>query len=623
MHESLTQQWLRQNIQPYQHRDTVYAHVDSALTRYTTLRPKTDVYTYDDGRTQLLLCLHGLLPISYRGAPYNIPIALWLTREYPRLPPIAYVVPTSDMLVRAGKFVDPSGKCEIEYVLNWQRKSEGCNLNALLEAMQDYFSREPPVYAKPKQPASPQPQTQRRPDAAVITDYSERPPPLLPSGHPAPPPLTQSMSASSVRNDDRPPLPVKPGVTAISSVSAFGVPSQTSSRAQSPHVSGTPATASRSPPPLPPHPPTDAGLPQYSHSPVPLRYTQTPSSIGQVSNSPVWSPVSSLPASREVSITQRVESPPAVPAHASHLSRSSLPPSHGSTVAFPEQAIIPPQMSGHSRPPLPPPAPTWSTQPQQQQYSAVVVPPPFISPQGTGNASSSYYTPPPPPPPPAGPSTIPVSSPPLSQLSYSNPPPDLLDGDNLNSFGTTTTPVQISTPAPAPPRPPNPELLQIHAHVYQKITSELASLSQVMALDAERLRAHQKDLLAGEPAIRDEMARLEAVRDVCQNVAGRLRTVVTDGERNVADLRRRGDPEVDELVCSTTIVHNQLINLVAEDNAIEDTIYHLHRALNAGRIDLERFLRATRTLAEEQFMKRALIEKIVNGIPMGETVNWS
>ena len=81
----------------------------------------------------------------------------------------------------------------------------------------------------------------------------------------------------------------------------------------------------------------------------------------------------------------------------------------------------------------------------------------------------------------------------------------------------------------------------------------------------------------------------------------------------------------------------RLINLVAEDNAIEDTIYHLHRALNAGRIDLERFLRVrvrlersspdtsqtTRSLAEEQFMKRALIEKITNGIPMGSMRGWS
>lgn len=85
-----------------------------------------------------------------------------------------------------------------------------------------------------------------------------------------------------------------------------------------------------------------------------------------------------------------------------------------------------------------------------------------------------------------------------------------------------------------------------------------------------------------------------------------------------------------------------MINLVAEDNAIEDTIYHLHRALNAGRIDLERFLRVrvilfigrmflishsvaqtTRVLAEEQFMKRALIEKIQMGIPMGTNLPYA
>lgn len=298
---------------------------------------------------------------------------------------------------------------------------------------------------------------------------------------------------------------------------------------------------------------------------MPLRYhagTQVPSSsIGHVSNSPVWSPVpASLSTSGDPSITQRVASPSAVPPHPSHLSQSSFPASHAPPATVLDQVSFSSPTSGPSRPP-PPPAPpigpTWSTQPQQQQYSSAVVPPPFVSPQGTGNTSSPYHAPPPPPPPAVGSSGIPFSSPPLTQPSYSNPPPDLLDGDNLTSLSSTATPARGSTPASAPPRPPNPELLRLHTHVHQKITSELASLSQAMALDAERLRAHQKDLLAGEPAIRDEMARLEAVRDVCQNVAGRLRTVVTDGERSVAELRRRGDPEVDELVCSTTIVHNQ------------------------------------------------------------------
>jgi ESCRT-I complex subunit TSG101 len=108
-----------------------------------------------------------------------------------------------------------------------------------------------------------------------------------------------------------------------------------------------------------------------------------------------------------------------------------------------------------------------------------------------------------------------------------------------------------------PPRPPNPELLRLHAQVHEKLKSELNSLSQALSLDAERLRAHQADLLLGEPAIKDEMARLQAVRDVCRSVADRQRQAVQKAETNIAELRRKGDPEVDELVCATTIVHNQ------------------------------------------------------------------
>jgi len=85
-------------------------------------------------------------------------------------------------------------------------------------------------------------------------------------------------------------------------------------------------------------------------------------------------------------------------------------------------------------------------------------------------------------------------------------------------------------------------------------------VSQAMSLDGERLRAQQADLLTGVPAIRDEMGRLEAVRDVCRGVASRLRQVIQTAERGVAELKRKGDPPVDELVCSTSIVHNQYVS---------------------------------------------------------------
>lgn len=132
-----------------------------------------------------------------------------------------------------------------------------------------------------------------------------------------------------------------------------------------------------------------------------------------------------------------------------------------------------------------------------------------------------------------------------------------MDEDDAALERTVPPPV----PVHAPPRPPNPELLQLHAQIRDKLTSEFASLSQAMALDAERLRAHQADLLTGEPAIRDEMARLEAVRDVCRGASDRLRNVVAQGEANVNELRNKGDPPVDELLCSTTIVHNQCVHI--------------------------------------------------------------
>jgi ESCRT-I complex subunit TSG101 len=145
---SLTQRWLQQNIVQYPFRDRVYSDINSALERFLNLRPKSDVYSqsrlyhfsrylcvnlhataYDDGRTQLLICIHGLLPISYRQASYNIPIAVWIARDFPREPPIVYVVPTSDMLVKAGKHLEVSGRCRPEYIQLWERKSEVCLLS--------------------------------------------------------------------------------------------------------------------------------------------------------------------------------------------------------------------------------------------------------------------------------------------------------------------------------------------------------------------------------------------------------------------------------------------------------------------------------------------------------------
>lgn len=77
------------------------------------------------------------------------------------------------------------------------------------------------------------------------------------------------------------------------------------------------------------------------------------------------------------------------------------------------------------------------------------------------------------------------------------------------------------------------------------------------ANDCASLQSLQQDLLKGEPAILDEMARLGAVKDVCVGVREKYAHVVDAAQRNVGELRNRPDPEVDEIVCSTSVVYNQ------------------------------------------------------------------
>jgi ESCRT-I complex subunit TSG101 len=171
----------------------------------------------------------------------------------------------------------------------------------------------------------------------------------------------------------------------------------------------------------------------------------------------------------------------------------------------------------------------------------------------------TYYKPPPPLPAPAPPPATP--GPPA--VHPPAPAPNFMDADDVPPYASSSS--APTTPA----RPPNPELLALHARVHSALNNELASLTHAMALDADRLRAHQADLLAGPPAIADERARLCAVRDVCTAVAGRLRDAVNAAEAQVTELRRRGEPSVDELVCATTIVHNQYVGSIAFPHTAE------------------------------------------------------
>ena len=142
--------------------------MDTILTEYPTLRPRTDVYStshsathaaaYNDGRSMLLLLLDGTIAVPFRGSVYNIPMHFWFPRVYPQEPPIVYVVPMRDMLLRSGAHTTPEGCVQVPYIHTWLRKPEASSLLELVRECQAAFSLEPPVMAKrPTSPPAPPP----------------------------------------------------------------------------------------------------------------------------------------------------------------------------------------------------------------------------------------------------------------------------------------------------------------------------------------------------------------------------------------------------------------------------------------------------------------------------------
>jgi ESCRT-I complex subunit TSG101 len=93
--------------------------VAQALSQYPSLSPRTDVHTFDNGVSALLVHLSGTIPVVFRGNTYRFPISIWVPHTYPREAPLTYVKPTESMMIRPGQHVDPQGRIYHPYLVGW------------------------------------------------------------------------------------------------------------------------------------------------------------------------------------------------------------------------------------------------------------------------------------------------------------------------------------------------------------------------------------------------------------------------------------------------------------------------------------------------------------------------
>eukprot|EP00007_Cunea_sp_BSH-02190019_P010302 CAMPEP_0174242904 /NCGR_PEP_ID=MMETSP0417-20130205/29584_1 /TAXON_ID=242541 /ORGANISM="Mayorella sp, Strain BSH-02190019" /LENGTH=689 /DNA_ID=CAMNT_0015322347 /DNA_START=67 /DNA_END=2133 /DNA_ORIENTATION=- len=174
-------------LHAYQYRPRVENELTELFRAFPSLRAHEDVYVANDGRESMMVAVRGTIPISYRGAVYNIPIAIYLPPAFPSAHPIPLVTPVAGMRVKDNHpHVALSGECYLPYLSRWVASHS--SLVGLVRSLQQLFAASPPVYAVP--PGSQPAPTPHRPPpvsrpAAEHTDprYHPVPQPTHPSAH--------------------------------------------------------------------------------------------------------------------------------------------------------------------------------------------------------------------------------------------------------------------------------------------------------------------------------------------------------------------------------------------------------------------------------------------------------
>ncbi|TKA63581.1 hypothetical protein B0A49_07476, partial [Cryomyces minteri] len=209
---------------------------------------------------------------------------------------------------------------------------------------------------------------------------------------------------------------------------------------------------------------------------------------------------------------------------------------------------------------------------------------------------------------------------PLASTQIPKPPKPAQDLLSDPFDVTLPSKLQTGPPPPAPPVPRNPEKDALLSALSGTLRSQLQQTLQQNATAVSSLRAQHHALQDAHSRLSAEMAQLQQLDALLASNEQILPASMQDADRVIADARHRSLPPIDDVLVAPTVVGGQLWTLVAEERGIGEALWCLGRAMSEGRVSGDVFVKLTRSLAREQFLKKALIRKISRGMGLDEGV---
>ncbi len=429
-----------------------------------------------------------------------------------------------------------------------------------LEILREVFSKEPPVVAtqSPIQAAPP-----------IRRDPTPPPVPPLPPQFGTPPRQPSAVAGPPRAEPTPPPPPPKP---------------YEQNREPRPRQSWH-GDSREAGPPLPPLPPDIAGpsrirSPPSRERPLSNAYSQTGQYIPQRASSLSQFGRPPLPPQQPQHYDQNGPYSPVSPLSPNERAPRQFPASHG-----------------------PPPQPHFGG-----QSGATTLP--HGAPQPAPYDHQQYFNPVP-----RVESDYPQQFQPQTQQPLPpKPKPPQPAEDLLSSPVSLTTQAEAIANVPAPPIPPNPEKDALLAALSTALRQHLEQSNTQSRSALPSLQVQHQALQQATVSLNHELQQLRALDQVLSSNERILHESMHEADRVISSAGTRSVPGVDEVLVAPTVVGGQLYELCAEEGAIGDALFVLGRGLDKGRVRADGFIKMTRGLARERFLKKALIRKISRGM---------
>merc|ERR1711953_1157531 len=152
-------------------------------------------------------------------------------------------------------------------------------------------------------------------------------------------------------------------------------------------------------------------------------------------------------------------------------------------------------------------------------------------------------------------------------------------------------------------------LMSIRDSTNDILKRRFADISAQSRSEVETLKSTENELKHGKSKLDAMMGQIESEKAACEEELRKCQRIDEEVDRELQALDGSQEINPADIITPSNPIYKQIFTHHNKEQAIEDAIYFLNKALLRGSIDADTFLRTVRQLSRQQFEHKTIVIK--------------